>query len=127
MLAMSAARATPCSSISAVQARASSAGSSGGSPQPVVSATCSAVLPHCPPSAAKKCREKKCTCASLPANSPQGVCIGLVPVCNPRRESELSESGDVVHAELLHHRLAVAAHRLQSQVEQHGDILAGLS
>ncbi len=40
------------------------------------------------------------------------------------RERHLRDAGDVVHTQLLHHRLAIAADRLQPKVEHHGDLLA---
>ena len=46
---------------------------------------------------------------------------------NAGRESELGEAGNVVDAQLLHHSLAVAANGLQAEIEQNGDILAGLA
>ena len=44
-----------------------------------------------------------------------------------RRECQLSQSGDVVHAELLHHRLTIASNGLQTQIEHHRDLFAGLA
>src|ERR1700691_447233 len=80
-----------------------------------------------PASRAKKAGEKKCTCASQTRKSPHGVCIGIVPVHQTGRQSNLVYAGHIVAAQLLHKHLPVTAHRLQTQVEQHRDILAGLA
>src|ERR1039457_845127 len=126
MLAISAARSTPCASNSAAQRPASPVGSSGGNSHPSVAATAAASCPVSTTSASKKRREKKCVCASVTAQSLQGVCIRLVPVGDARRQRQLRQARHVVHPELLHHGLAVTADGLQPQVEQHRDVLAGL-
>src|SRR5207247_7356840 len=117
MLAISAARTTPCPSSSDAQARASSAGSSGGRTQPVAPAISSALLPPCDPNAAKNLREKKCTCASDTAKSPHGVCIGSVPVRDARSQRQLRQPRRVVHGHLLPHGLAVTAYGLPAQIQ----------
>lgn len=42
-------------------------------------------------------------------------------------QGQLGEPGDVVDANLLHERFAVAAHSLEAEVEEDGDFLAGFS
>src|ERR1039458_6663384 len=105
MLAISAARSTPCASSSATQRPASPVGSSGGNSHPSVAATAAASCPVSLPSASKKCREKKCVCASATAKSLHGVCIRLVPVGDAGGQRQLRQARHVVHPEPLHHRL----------------------
>src|SRR5690242_17880810 len=119
---MMAARSMPCASSSFTQRAPSSTGSLGGSSQPSPAAISSAGLPACAASDSKKRREKKCTCASETAHSPHGVCIGFVEVREAGSQRELRQPGHVVHAELFHHGLPVAAHGLQAQIEHHRDV-----
>ena len=44
----------------------------------------------------------------------------------PGRESELRQARDVVDAQFLHHRFAITADGMLTQVEDDGDFLAGL-
>src|SRR4051812_31531331 len=125
MLAISAALATPCRSSSAAQECASSAGSAGGIVQPSFASSVERSS-DCPPSSSKKRREKKWMWPSATARSPLSG-IRLVPMSNARGERELGEAGDVVDAQLLHHGLTVAADGLEPEVEQYGDVLAGLA
>src|SRR5215471_11437430 len=127
MLAISAERDTPLASNSETQRPAKTAGSAAGNSQPSRPATASAVLPDCAASISKKGLEKKWICASETAQSPHGLCIRLVPSGEARCERQLRQAGYVVHAQLFHHRLAIAAHGLQAQVEHKSNILAGFS
>src|ERR1017187_1599377 len=106
MLAISAARATPCASNSASQRSASPVGSSGGNSHPSVAATAAASCPVSLPSASKKRREKKCVCASATAQTPHGVCLRLFPGGDARRPPQVRQARPLVHPELLHHGLA---------------------
>src|SRR5215472_8160217 len=126
MLAISAAFDTPRPSSSVAQLRASSAGSAGGIVQPSWDSIAARLI-DAPPRSSKKWCEKKWTWPSETARSPQGVCIGLVPVGDARGQSQLREAGYVVYSQLLHHGLTVAAHGLQSQVEHDRDVLARLA
>src|SRR3954447_16995776 len=126
VLAIMAARATLWRFSSVAHVSASDSGSTGGRFQP--SFACSAGTScACDASDWKNLCEKKWTCASATGRSPQGVCIGLVPVRNPGGERKLRQAGDVIHAELLHHGLPIAADRLQAEVEKHCDVLRRLS
>src|SRR5579872_3148346 len=126
MLAINAERATPWRSNSAAQRRASSSVGPGKS-QSAASATWRASLPHWAPSVCKKRVERKWTCASETSRSPQGVRIRFVPVSDSRGERQLRETGDVIDAEFLHHGFSVTADGLQAEIEEHGDVLAGLA
>ena len=52
---------------------------------------------------------------------PGAVCV------KPGGQRQLRQTRDVVHAQLLHHGLAVTAHGLLAQVEHRRDFLAGLA
>src|SRR5262245_34305587 len=116
---MRAARATPWLSSSLTHACANCAGSSGGRVHAKASTICSAGRPERAPIASKNRHEKKRTCASATAKSPQGVCIGFDPVGDPGRERELRQPRDIVHPQLLHHGFAVAAYGLETEIQQH--------
>src|SRR5271157_6519823 len=101
MLAIRAARATPCASSSATQRPASPVGSAGGNSHPSLVATAAASCPVSLPSASKKRREKKCVCASATSTSLHGVCIRLVPVGDARRQRQLRQARHIIHPEFF--------------------------
>src|ERR1019366_891901 len=116
-LAMSAAFATLYSSSSCIQAAARSSQEAGMRQSRIrpISCTSCGGWP-CAASDAKNAGEKKWTCASHTWKSPHGVCIGFVPVHDAGRQGHLGDAGHIVDAQLLHEHLAVAAHRLQTEV-----------
>src|ERR1019366_5590444 len=129
ILAMSAAFATLYSSSSCFQAAARSSQEGGMCQSRIrpISSISSGGWPLSAASDAKNAGEKKWTCASQTWKSPHGVCIGFVPVHEAGRQGHLGDAGHIVDAQLLHEHLAVTAHRLETQVEEHRDVLAGLA